>query len=55
MKKLTMICALCAVLVLPLTACNTMEGLGEDISKVGEGLRDASIDTRKSGGSYIGD
>lgn len=44
MKKLTMICALCAVLALPLSACNTMEGLGQDISKMGEGIRDASSD-----------
>ena len=53
MKKLTMICALCAVLVLPLSACNTMEGIGEDIAATGEAIRDASIDTRKSGGTYV--
>ncbi len=53
MKKLTMICALCAVLVLPLSACGTMQGLGEDIVATGDAIRDAAIDTRKSGGTYV--
>ena len=35
------------VLGLGLSACNTIEGMGEDVSAVGGGMSDASRDVRK--------
>ncbi|WP_039784671.1 entericidin A/B family lipoprotein [Herbaspirillum huttiense] len=41
MKKIIVLTAL-AVSFLTLTACNTVRGFGEDVSKVGEKMQDAS-------------
>ena len=41
MRRLLTACSL-VVFVLTLSACNTMEGAGEDISDAGEGIEDAA-------------
>jgi len=41
MKK-TIALAVLAVSILTLTACNTVRGFGEDVSKVGDKMQDAS-------------
>lgn len=38
--------ALLAVVALPLAACNTMEGLGEDTQAAGQGLEKAAKDNK---------
>lgn len=38
--------ALLAILALPLAACNTMEGLGEDAQAAGRGLENAAQDNK---------
>lgn len=38
--------ALAAVLLLPLSACNTMEGLGRDTKAAGEALSGAAKDSK---------
>lgn len=38
--------ALLAVLALPLTACNTMEGLGKDTQAAGDALTGAAKDNK---------
>lgn len=38
--------ALLAVLTLPLTACNTMEGLGKDTQAAGDALTGAAKDNK---------
>ena len=40
MKKLTLI-ALLAVSFIPLSACNTVEGFGQDVENAGEKIQDA--------------
>ncbi len=43
----TIIClTLMTVFVLPLMACNTMEGLGEDTQAAGRGLENAASDNK---------
>lgn len=39
--------AMTLALLLSLAACNTMEGIGEDIEKAGETLSDSASDTKK--------
>lgn len=49
MKKVTKLIqcmALAAILLLPLTACNTMEGLGRDTKAAGEALSGAASDSK---------
>lgn len=49
MKKVTKLIqcmALAAVLLLPLAACNTMEGLGRDTQAAGEALSGAASDSK---------
>lgn len=49
MKKVTKMIqciALAAVLLLPLAACNTMEGLGKDTKAAGEALSGAAKDSK---------
>lgn len=49
MKKVTKMIqcmALAAILLLPLTACNTMEGLGRDTKAAGEALSGAASDSK---------
>lgn len=49
MKKVTKMIqcmALAAILLLPLTACNTMEGLGRDTKAAGEALSGAASDNK---------
>ncbi len=49
MKKVTKIVqciALAAVLLLPLAACNTMEGLGRDTKAAGDALTGAAKDNK---------
>jgi len=41
MKKIIAL-ALLAVSILALTACNTVHGFGEDVSKVGDKMQDAA-------------
>ena len=41
MKKIIALAAL-AVSILALTGCNTVRGFGEDVSKVGDKMQDAS-------------
>ncbi len=38
--------SLLAVLAMPLAACNTMEGLGEDTQAAGNALEDAAQDNK---------
>ncbi len=38
--------ALMALLAFPLSACNTIEGLGEDTQAAGQGLENAAEDTK---------
>lgn len=38
--------ALLAVVAMPLAACNTMEGLGEDTQAAGHGLEKAAQDNK---------
>jgi len=42
MKKIIFAFAMLAVFAAPLTACNTMDGLGQDIKNAGESLSGAS-------------
>lgn len=41
MRRILVTCSL-MVFVLTLSACNTMEGAGEDIQDAGEGIQDAA-------------
>jgi len=44
--KLIQCMALAVVLLLPLAACNTMEGLGRDTQAAGEALSGAASDSK---------
>jgi predicted small secreted protein len=49
MKKIAKTLSLFALLIavsLPLAACNTMEGLGEDTQAAGHGLENAARDNK---------
>lgn len=45
-KKLIQCFALIAVLLAPLSACNTMEGLGRDTQAAGDALTGAAKDNK---------
>lgn len=45
-KKWIQVLALAAVLVAPLSACNTMEGLGRDTKAAGDALTGAARDNK---------
>ncbi len=46
MKKWIQVLALAAVLVAPLSACNTIEGLGRDTKAAGDALTGAARDNK---------
>lgn len=46
MKKFVHVFALVAIMSLGLTACNTMEGIGEDTQAAGQGLENAARDNK---------
>lgn len=46
MKKLLICLGLLAVLALPLSACNTMEGVGKDTSAAGDAIHDSAKDAK---------
>ena len=35
-------CALCALMLMSLSACNTLKGMGQDLQKAGEKLENAT-------------
>jgi entericidin B len=41
-RKITCLVALAAVLLLPLSACNTVEGLGQDAEAAGDAISTAA-------------
>lgn len=42
MLKKTLMLALTAAFIVSLTGCNTVEGVGEDIEAVGEGIQNSA-------------
>ena len=45
-KSYVLVAALMSVVMMPLAACNTMEGLGQDTKAAGEAITDSAQDNK---------